>query len=81
MREIIETASVAGDRQRLAKFGRFLGPWIIQMERENPGILHSAAVAIDLGVDLRDRAEALPALLAGAKIARARGRWRDAERR
>jgi hypothetical protein len=44
MREIIETASVAGDRQRLAKFGRFLGPWIIQMERENPGILHSAAV-------------------------------------
>lgn len=35
---------MAGDSQRLAKFGRFLGPWIIQMERENPGRLRSAAV-------------------------------------
>jgi hypothetical protein len=43
-REIIETASAAGDSQRLAKFGRFLGPWIGQIERENPGKTRSAAV-------------------------------------
>lgn len=43
-REIIEAASAAGDSQRLAKFGRFLGPWITQMERENPGRPRSAAV-------------------------------------
>jgi hypothetical protein len=43
-REVIETASAAGDIQRLMKFGRFLGPWIIQMERENPGRLRSSAL-------------------------------------
>ncbi len=44
VRETIDAASKAGDVQRLAKFGRFLGPWVSQMERENPGLLRTAAV-------------------------------------
>jgi hypothetical protein len=43
-RKIIAEASAAGDTQRLAKFGRFLGSWIAQMERENPGSLRFDAV-------------------------------------
>ena len=37
VRQTIESASAAGDVQRLTKFGRFLGPFITQMERSNPG--------------------------------------------
>ena len=44
VRETIDAASKAGDVQRLTKFGRFLGPWVTQMERENPGLLRAAAV-------------------------------------
>ncbi|HZO51289.1 MAG TPA: hypothetical protein VFB63_01165 [Bryobacteraceae bacterium] len=43
-REIIEAASATGDSQRLTKMGRFLGPWITQMERENPGRPRSSVV-------------------------------------
>lgn len=35
-RRVIETASASSDFKRIAAFGRFLGPWITQLERENP---------------------------------------------
>ncbi|HYI93328.1 MAG TPA: hypothetical protein VEX68_07275 [Bryobacteraceae bacterium] len=44
IRETIETAAKTGDSERLAKFGRFLGPWITQMENERTGILRTEAV-------------------------------------
>ncbi|MBC8164858.1 MAG: hypothetical protein H7Y20_03170 [Bryobacteraceae bacterium] len=44
MRETIEAASAAGDTRKLEGLGRFLGPFVMQMERTSPGRERPAAV-------------------------------------
>jgi hypothetical protein len=44
VRQTIESAAASGDVQRLAKLGRFLGPFVVQMERTNPGVPRPAAI-------------------------------------
>jgi hypothetical protein len=44
MREKIETAAAANDIRALLKIGRFLGPFVTEMERSNPAHQRPAAI-------------------------------------
>jgi hypothetical protein len=44
IRETIRSAAAAGDLEKLTKLGRFLGPFVIQMERSHPGQMRPAAI-------------------------------------
>ena len=44
MRETIQSAAAAGDLKKLDSLGRFLGPFVTQMERTNPGQGRPAAI-------------------------------------
>jgi hypothetical protein len=43
-RERIESLAAANDVKGLQQFGRFLGPFVTQMERTNPGHQRPAAI-------------------------------------
>lgn len=44
VRETIRSAAAASDLERLTKLGRFLGPFVTQMERSNPGQMRPTAI-------------------------------------
>jgi hypothetical protein len=44
MRETIQSAAGSGDLTKLTSLGRFLGPFVTQMERSNPGRPRPAAI-------------------------------------